>query len=438
MTRNARAAKSIYASASSKRSSFALFQGPKEIVAPRVMLLASVAILTLIGILMIFSASYIKAMSLGTSITSYMVSQVAYAVLGIAVCFVMVRVFPYKVWLGRWLDILWVAMLLLLVAVALFGVAAKGAVRWLVLGPISFQPSEFAKVVFLLMMARIMYQAQSGNKDGGSLGVQFGVYIVAPLLLVFFSQSDLGTTLICAVGLFTVAWLADYDLKALILIVVVLFILGVLAVTVRDFRSSRLNWLNPEADYYGSGYQLTRSLWAFGEGGLFGVGFGNSTEKYNLLPEIETDFIFAIIGEEFGLVGCLVVLALFIVLLKAGIDIARNAPDKFGAMVAGSCTSMLVFQAFLNMSCVIGLLPTTGKPLPFISSGGSSLIASFLLVGIILSVSFASQGDSDVYQRRRENFEVLSNGETRSLGSYTSGGSRTSTRAKSRHISRKR
>ncbi|MEG0505304.1 MAG: FtsW/RodA/SpoVE family cell cycle protein, partial [Raoultibacter sp.] len=149
-------------------------------------------------------------------------------------------------------------------------------------------------------------------------------------------------------------------------------------------------------------------LWfyAFAEGGIFGGGLGNSCEKFLYLPEAETDFIFAIIGEELGLIGALVVIMLFLVFLYAGVRIARTAPDNLGAMIAGSFTIMVVFQAFLNIGCVLGLLPTTGKPLPFISSGGSSLIACLFMVGFILSVSQHS-AEPSVYEQRRQDLRVV-------------------------------
>ena len=184
---------------------------------------------------------------------------------------------------------------------------------------------------------------------------------------------------------------------------------ALVAIVFTGYRSDRMLFLDPWDDGeggYGNGWQLIHSFYAFADGGLFGVGIGNSREKYLWLPEAETDFIFAIIGEELGLVGALAVVALFMLLLWAGMRIARSAPDNFGAMVAGSCTIMIVFQAFLNIGCVIGLLPTTGKPLPFISSGGSSLIATLIMVGLVLSVSQAA-GAPSVYDRRRDDLRVV-------------------------------
>jgi cell division protein FtsW len=385
-------------------------QGSRDIALPRLGLIMAVAVLTVMGIVMVYSSSTIEAISNDASPTSYMVSQALYAAVSVAACIFVARVIPYYYWMSRLLDVAFLVSLGLLVLTAAIGTIGLGAQRWLTLGPVSFQPSELSKVVFVLAMSRIMYQMRTQNMDANALGLQIGIYIIVPLVLIYTTQSDLGTTLICTVGILAVAWLADMPLRPFVIAIVVLLALGVIAVFGVGYRSDRLIFLDPESDYYGTGYQLSRSFYAFGEGSLFGVGLGNSTEKYLYLPEAETDFIFAIIGEELGLVGALFVIAMFLVILYCGMQIARKAPDMFGSMIAGGCTVMLVFQALLNICCVVGLLPTTGKPLPFLSSGGSALLGAFLLVGVILSVSFASGADSGVYRKRREEFTVLRSG----------------------------
>ena len=421
MARSANTAKTKHATIQGNRIQTFFLQGSRDIAMPRLILLMAVLALTVLGIVMVYSSSTIEAMNEGASATSYMASQALYAVVAIAGCLFVARAIPYYRWLGRLLDVFWIISLILLILVWAIGLAALGAQRWLVLGPISFQPSEFAKVVFVLTMARIMYESRTQDLSTNQFWLRIGLFVVAPLLLLYFAQSDLGTTLICIVGILAVVWLGDVPLKEFVTALLVLFALGLLAVFMVGYRSDRLSFMNPQDDYYGAGYQLSRSFYAFGEGGLFGVGLGNSTEKYLYLPEAETDFIYAIIGEELGLFGALIVLFLSLLILYAGMNIARKAPDMFGSMVAGGCTVMLVFQALLNISCVTGLLPTTGKPLPFVSSGGSSLVGSFLLVGIILSVSFASGADSGVYQKRREEFKVVPGGMGRGRDSARAG-----------------
>ena len=198
-----------------------------------------------------------------------------------------------------------------------------------------------------------------------------------------------------------------------ILIVIGCLVVFALGATVfSSYRGDRFLYLNPWNDGengYGRGYQIIHSYYAFAEGGIFGTGLGNSREKYLYLPESETDFIYAIIGEELGLIGAVAIIIVWLVLLWAGMRIARAATDDFGAMISGALTIMLVFQAFLNIGCVIGVFPTTGKPLPFISSGGSSLIASFMMIGLILSVSEDTGGRS-VYEGRRDDLRVVRGG----------------------------
>lgn len=387
--------------------------GPTELVRPRVILLGSVLLLTIIGILMIFSSSSVEAMEQGANITSFMTSQIVFAAIAITGCAFVAFFIPYNLWLTKMLDSFWVISLILLILTFSIGTASLGAQRWLNLGPISFQPSELAKPVFILYAARIMNDYRTKNLTTTDLGVRMAVMVIAPLLFMYWAQSDLGTTLICVVGLFAVLWLADIPTKPFAIAVIVVLLLGVIAVFGVGYRSDRMIFLNPESDPYGAGYQLLRSFYAFGEGGLFGVGLGNSTEKYLYIPEAETDFIFAIVGEELGLFGCVVVVALFLAILYAGVEITRRAPDQFGAMIAGACTTMLVFQAFLNICCVTGLAPTTGKPLPFLSSGGSALIGSYLLVGLILSVSVCSTARRARRVPSANDFEVYRGGKGR-------------------------
>jgi len=215
----------------------------------------------------------------------------------------------------------------------------------------------------------------------------------------------LGTTMICVVSVLAVMLLCGVPIRALLVVLLGIGILGVAAIALSSYRSSRLNFMDPWADPANTGYQLVHSFLALASGGIFGVGLGNSFEKKLYLPEAETDFIFAIIGEEGGLIATLFVVLCFCVFLYGGFRIALNSHDKMGVYLAGALTTMLVFQAFLNIMCAIGLAPTTGKPLPFISSGGSSLISSLIVVGLILSVSYNNSSNSPA--RRRDELRIL-------------------------------
>lgn len=364
--------------------------------------------LTLLGFVMIYSASSISAITEEGNQVSYLTDQLVFAVIGVVAAFVLWKVIPYHVWAGPAVWVVWGIAVVLLLLTALLGLTALGAQRWLLLGPISLQPSEFVKIALILMAARLFSDLRAGAVDMQTFIVQVIVLVIAPTGFLFITQSDLGTTAIIAVGILAVMWLGEVPLRTMLITIAALVVFAAIAVFGSSYRGDRFLYLNPWNDGQGgqgAGYQIIHSYYAFAEGGIFGTGLGNSREKYLYLPESETDFIFAIIGEELGLIGALLVIAAFLVLLWAGLRIARAATDDFGAMIAGALIIMLVFQAFLNIGCAIGVFPTTGKPLPFISSGGSSLIASFMMVGIIMAVS--EDSGQDVFERRRENLRVV-------------------------------
>lgn len=388
---------------------------PAHVLGPRLILLLSVLALTLIGFVMIYSVSSVTAIANAPDVSQAnaagsLFDQIKFALIGVAAAFVLWKAVPYSVWTGPLLWVIWGVAIGLLVLTAALGEEALGAQRWLMLGPISLQPSEFAKIALVLMGARILFDFRNGALSVRGMFVQIGLLILVPVLFLYKTQSDLGTTLIMIVGVIAVMWMGEVPTRVVLITLGVCAAFAVVAIFFVGYRSDRMLFLNPWNDGengFKKGYQIIHSFYAFSEGGLFGVGLGNSREKFLYLPFADTDFIFAIIGEELGMVGALVVMGLFLALLYAGMRIARSAPDNFGAMVAGSCTIMLVFQAFLNIGCVIGVLPTTGKPLPFISSGGSSLVATFILVGLILSVSQRAATEPNVYERRRDDLRVV-------------------------------
>lgn len=423
----ARATQAHQSNQASQTGKTILFNGPSDVALPRLVLVVCVIVLTVFGLVMVFSSSTIEAINEGAPATTYLTKQLVVAVVGLVAAGI-IGVVPYYVWLDWWVWIPYTLAIVLLLLTAAIGTAELGAQRWLTLGPISFQPSELAKPAFVLMMARILYKGRiEENYDLRQTTMMVALLVGIPLALLYVTQSDLGTTVICFVGILVCLWLSDVPWYIFVAVFVGVLVFGLIAVFGTGYRADRLSYLNPQEDYYGSGYQLVRSFYAFAEGGLFGVGLGNSTEKYLYLPEAETDFIFAIIAEELGMVGAVAVVLLFLAVLWAGLRIARSAPDLFATMVAGACTVMLVFQAFLNMACVVGLIPTTGKPLPFISAGGSSLFGSYLLVGLILSVSMASGDASGVFERRRNDLVVIRSGAARRSGQAAKS-SRTSSR----------
>ena len=363
--------------------------------------------LTLLGFVMIFSASSISAITEEGNSWSYLTDQLVFAVVGIAAAFVLWKVIPYHFWSTRAIWVIWGIAIALLLLTAVIGTAALGAQRWLQIGPISLQPSEFAKIAIVLMAAYQFSNLRAGFSDVRQFIVAIIVSVVIPTGFLYGTQSDLGTTAIIAVGILAVMWFGEVPLRYMLFVVGGLAVFVLFAVVLSSYRGDRFLFLNPwndGEDGYGKGYQLVHSYYAIAEGGIFGVGLGNSREKYLYLPESETDFIYSIICEELGLIGALLVIVAFLVLLWAGMRIARAARDDFGAMIAGSITIMLVFQAFLNIGCAIGVFPTTGKPLPFISSGGSSLIASFMMVGLVMSVS---EDGAREPERRRDELRIV-------------------------------
>ena len=373
---------------------------------PRIILMLAVLSLLLIGLIMVYSASSVTALEEGTSATRQVLGQLLYALVGIVAAFILWRFIPYSMWVGNVVYGVWGVALVLLIMTSAMGNEGYGAQRWIDIGPISLQPSEFVKIALVLIAVRIIYDFRSGMVEPRMTLIQIGLFIIMPVLIIYFAQSDLGTTLICLVGIFAVMWLGGVNPRILGVVVVVGILFMLFAIFGTGYRSGRMVYLDPWNDGeggYGTGFNIIRSYYAFAEGGLFGVGLGNSHEKFQYLFASDSDFIFAVIGEELGLVGALLVIVLFIVVLVCGLRIAALAPDAIGTMIAGGITTMLVFQAFLNIGCTIGVLPTTGKPLPFISSGGSSMIASLIMVGLVLSVSAAPTGE----QRRREDLRVV-------------------------------
>ena len=393
----------------SKTPPRSLFQSaPAQVMGPRLMVILSTFALLAVGLVMVYSSS---------SITSYVeqgdalvetVKQCAFALIGTVIAVVVAFTVKQDSMQGRGGYVFWIICVALIGVTAVSGTVGLGAKRWLIIGPISIQISEFAKIAFVMMGARIAADYREGRLDLNSAAKQTIVLVAAPLIFMFFAQSDLGTTLICCIGLFSVLILSGLSGRNVVVLIVLSVVVIAVSVLSRSYRADRLgNFMDPWSDAQGTGYQLVHSFKALASGGLFGAGIGNSYEKLQYLPEAETDFIFAIIGEELGLIGALLVIVAFLVFMRGGFLIASQASTPFGSLLAAGLTVMIVFQAFLNISCVVGLFPTTGKPLPFISSGGSSLLSSLTLVGVLLSISFDSDKEGE-YRQRRDNLQVVS------------------------------
>ena len=352
------------------------------------LLLAVVGTLLAFGVVMVLSASSPTAYaSTGDSYTVFK-RQATWVLLGLAVMLAVSRV-DYRRWRRLGAPLLAASSLgLMYVAIHPGAVGAYGSTRWIrVLPGVTAQPSEFAKLGLLLFGADVLTRRTRLLGDVRHLLVPLLpiTLILAAMVMV---QPDLGTTLlICSIAL-GLLFIAGTPLPLLTLMTTVGLTAGVGLIMAAGYRRQRLvSFLDPGADPRNTGWQIIQGRFALGSGGLLGVGLGASKQKWSYVPNAHTDFIFAIIGEELGLVGTLAVLALFAAIAYAGVRAAWRAPDLFGRYLAGGITIWIVVQALVNIGAVVGVLPITGVPLPLVSAGGSSMLVLLAAVGILLNVA---------------------------------------------------
>lgn len=386
---------------------------PERYMSPRLILIAVTAFLVIFGLVMIFSASSIEATSEQGDAAYYVKRQGAAALIGLGLSFLVAYVDYHTLCGDRGTLLIWCLATALLAAVMVAGSSANGATRWIPLGPIRVQPSEFAKVSLLLAAAA----CASGYSQEGSAGIgrfilRTAVFIGVPMVLILL-EPDKGTTGIVAVMVFVVFMVGGVNMNRLIKIGICVGAIVLVFVLSDSYSRARVfSFLDPWADAYDSGYQVTQGFIGFGSGGIFGVGLGMSREKYFYLPEAHTDFIFAIIGEELGLVGTLLVVFCFALIAYEGLKIARNAPDLTGRLVATGAVTLLETQFFLNVLGVLGWFPLSGKPLPFLTYGGSSLMTSMMLVGAIVNVSIRSRLPETEHDVRRRQMSLVAEEDT--------------------------
>jgi cell division protein FtsW len=306
--------------------------------------------------------------------------------------------------------------LVLLLAVLAVGTNVNGSSRWIGQGFLQIQPSELAKVALILYGADLL--ARKPKRAHSIEGLMPFLLVVGVSSLLIVAEPDLGTTLVVAFAAAATMVAAGARLRDLALLGLALGFFGLLMTAVEPYRMARLTaFLHPGADATGAGFQAVQAKIALGSGGIFGVGIGNGVQKAFYLPEAHTDMISAVIGEELGLVGILGVVGLFSVLGYAGLQVAKNAKDNYGKLLVAGLTSLILVQAMVNLFAVMGLAPLTGVPLPFVSYGNSSLLASLFAVGLILNV--ARGGTASAGKLR-----VVEGGRTPARGrSRSSGGS---------------
>jgi cell division protein FtsW len=351
-------------------------------------ILVAVIALIAIGILMVYSSSAMKAYLRDDDTLSIVGPQIGWAALGLLAMVVMTRI-DYRYLRMISVPVYIVALVLLaLVFVPSLNVVVGGSARWLKIGPLpAVHPAEIAKLAMVIYLAH--WFAKRGTKIRGfwSGTIPFLV-IVAPIVALVFREPDLGTTIVLGLTALTMFFLAGANVLHLAWMGIVA-IAAIVMAGLRGYQIERIQaWLNPWADPLGAGFHSIQGLLALGLGGILGAGLGESRLAGGLfLPNASNDYIFAIIGEEFGLIGGTVVVALFVVLAYSGIRVALAAPDTFGALLAAGITAWLCIQAFINIGVVVVLIPVTGITLPFISAGGSSLVVSLAAVGVLLSIS---------------------------------------------------
>jgi cell division protein FtsW len=347
------------------------------------------ALLVVLGLVMSFSASFVPAAEEGDAF-AILRRQLAWASLGVPAFWVAASL-DHRIWR----RIAWPLLLLSIAGLALvlvpgIGETRYGSTRWLSVGPLSIQPSEIAKLGALLWLADVMERKRP--KDGRAHSLDHLLVPAGPLLLLLGTltllQPDLGTTILFGVIVGAVLWVEGLPGRFVAVTAVAgLLTIAALAV-VAPYRVARIRgWLWPEEYPLEEGFQLLQSLYALGSGGWFGLGLGSSRGKWHFIPNPETDFIFAVIGEELGFVGSVGVVLLFAALLFLGLKTAYAAVDGFGRTVALAITVWLVGQALVNIGTVTGLLPITGVTLPLVSVGGSSLVSTLVALGIMVAIS---------------------------------------------------
>jgi cell division protein FtsW len=354
-------------------------------------LLLAVAALTTFGLVMVFSASEVQGWLWFHNPAYYFEHQLIWLALGVVLLFATANIDYHRLRPLAWPLGVVTVVLMVLVLLPHFGVEVNGARRWLRIGPLQMQPAELAKIAAIVFMALWLERHRDRLSSLENGVVPFLALLGFTILLVILER-DLGTTLIVA-GILLAQFLVAGGRKRHVLLLVLIMALCVyIFIRMEPYRLHRiLAFIDPWSDPLNTGFQAIQSVVALGSGGFAGVGLGHSIQKYQWLPFAHTDFIFAIIGEETGLLGTSAVLALFGLFAYRGYRVALKAPDAFGSLLACGVTTWIALQAMINIAAVTVTLPTTGIPLPFISYGGSSLAIALLAVGILINVSTQSE-----------------------------------------------
>ena len=343
--------------------------------------------LVALGLIMVLSASSPASLSESGDSYKYFKRQLVATIAG-AVALIFVSRLDYSIY-RKFKWIIYIVIVGLLFLVGIMGMSAGGATRWINIAGFNFQPSEVSKVAFIVFFAIILTELKENKKINTLKGFVIPMlFLIAPIIAIFIVQNHFSATLIIVLITCIQMFVAGVSLKYFVVVAVggIGAVIGILSSG--SFRSTRIQtWLNPFSDPTGDGWQIIQSLYAIGSGGLFGVGLGESKQKYLYLPEPQNDFIFSVLAEELGFFGCIVVIVLFLIFIWRGIVIAMKARDTLGCLIAIGIVSLIGIQAVINMAVVTGTIPVTGMPLPFFSYGGTAILTNLVAVGILLNIS---------------------------------------------------
>ena len=342
-------------------------------------LILTVFFLTGVGLVLIASATHTEA--LRTGVNYFVQRQGLFLAVDVLLVILLLRL-DYHALKQVALPLYVITLILLL------GHSTMGAQRWIRLGPVIFQPSEFSKVFIIVCLAAFL-DKQAGSLEHWKEYLPAGLFLLAPFVLVL-RQPDLGTALVFGAIGFSMFWVCGFKTRWIAWMTGVLICLSPLIWHfLHEYQRNRIRvFLNPELDPFGAGYHVIQSKIAIGSGLLLGKGWMQGTQsQLNFLPENHTDFIFAVAGEEFGFIGVVVILLLYLILIWRGLTIALNAEDRFGMLLATGITGMYLFHVLVNIGMTAGIMPVTGVPLPFLSYGVSSLTTNMLLAGLLLNIN---------------------------------------------------
>lgn len=334
---------------------------------------------------MVFSSSFYYSLNKMNDLFHFVSKGAFFAAVGLVVMVIIAQV-DYRRFEKLSLPLMILSFALLVVVLTKFGVSYNGAKRWIDIGPTTIMPSEIAKMGLVMFFARLIKQNHKRMNKLYIIMIFCGIIALFAGLIIL--QPNYSTALILSLSLFVMLFLGGAKLRHLGLMGAIGLVGGGFIAVLKSYRLDRIMaFLNPSADKMGGNWQVVQSLYALGSGGIFGVGLGQSTQNKLYIPEPQNDFIFSTIGEELGLIGTVIVLILFISLIWRGYHAAMKCPDVFGALTAAGMITMITIQMMINICVTTKLIPVTGVPLPFISSGGSSLVVLLFQMGILLNIS---------------------------------------------------